>query len=97
VTAKVQPVKSNPMGDLADWIRVYRRADAEAPPTLAPSAPPESTAPPPERSLAGTLYPTVNQLQFVGVPLLVLAGFLSILVVLVIRALRQFGTRRHTG
>ena len=97
VTAEVEPVKENPMGDLAEWIRIYRRADAEPPPTLAPSAPPESTAPPAERSLAGTLYPTVNQLQFVGVPLLVLTGFSALLIVLLVRAVRQFGSRRRTG
>jgi type VII secretion-associated serine protease mycosin len=97
VTSEVAAVEANPMGDLAEWIRIYRRADAGPPPTLAPSAPPESTAPPVERSLAGTLYPTVNQLQFVGVPLLVLSGFLALLIVLVIRAVRQFGARRRTG
>jgi type VII secretion-associated serine protease mycosin len=98
VTEQVDEVEENPMGDLADWIRIHRRAEAEQPPTtLAPSAPPESIAPPPERSLAGTLYPTVNQLQFVGVPLLVLGGFLALLLALVVRAVRQFGTRRRTG
>jgi type VII secretion-associated serine protease mycosin len=97
VTADVTTVTENPMGDLAEWIRIYRRADADPPPSLAPSAPPESTAPPADRSLAGTLYPTVNQLQYVGVPLLVLGGFLAVLLVLVIRAVRQFGARRHTG
>jgi hypothetical protein len=96
VTAEVKPVEANPMGDLAEWIRIYRRADADPPPTLAPSAPPESTASPPERSLAGTLYPTLNQLQFVGVPLLVLSGFLTVLIVLLVRAVRQFGSRPRT-
>jgi type VII secretion-associated serine protease mycosin len=96
VTADVPRVDANPMGDLADWIRIYRRADADPAPTLAPSAPPESTATPPERSLAGTLYPTLNQLQFIGVPLLVLTGFLTVLIVLLVRAVRQFGSRPRT-
>jgi type VII secretion-associated serine protease mycosin len=97
VTADDVPaVKANPMGDLADWIRIYRRADAEPPPTLAPSAPPESTAKPVERSLVGTLYPTVNQLQYIGIPLLVLVGFFCLLAVLLTRAARQFCARRRT-
>jgi type VII secretion-associated serine protease mycosin len=96
VTAEVPTVKINPMGDLADWIRVHRRADPTPPPTPAPSASPEITAPPVEQSLVGTLYPTINQLQFVGVPLLVLGGFFCLFAALVVRAARQFGARRRT-
>jgi type VII secretion-associated serine protease mycosin len=96
VTAVVEPVAENPMGDLSEWIRVYRRAEAEPPPSLMPSAPPESTAPPAERRLAGTLYPTLNQLQFVGLPLLVLTGFVALFGVLAARAVRQFGRARRT-
>ncbi|MFC0682331.1 S8 family serine peptidase [Lysobacter korlensis] len=96
VAAEVEPVTANPMGDLADWIRIYRRADAVPTATAAPTAPPESSAPPPERTLAGTLYPTLNQLQFVGIPLLVLTGFSTLLIVLLMRAVRQFGMARRT-
>ena len=96
VNADVEPVDANPMGDLAEWIRIYRRADAGPAPTVAPSAPPQSTAEPPERTLAGTLYPTFNQLQFVGIPLLVLTGFTTLLIVLLVRAVRQFGMARRT-
>ena len=100
VTAKVDPVTSNPMGDLREWIRLHRRAaitptptpTASSAPVPVPVQPPESK---PENPL-GTLLPTVAMLRDVGIPLLVYTGF-GVLLVLVARQgyRRVKGTRRR--
>lgn len=73
VTADVPLVEANPMGDLAEWIRLYRRAD------VAPSAPPVPWVPPavaPEVPVAAPVGPTgvliapLPLLREVGIPLL---------------------------
>lgn len=91
VGASVPIVEANPMGDLAEWITIYRRADAA--PSSLPTSAPLPTAPPvaagPDSPL-GTLLPTVNQLRNVGIPLVVLAVFLALATTLVIMAVRRF-------
>jgi subtilisin family serine protease len=71
VSADVPAVTANPMGDLADWVRVNRRADARPvpPETVAPSPDPapESWADDP----TGTLLPSLVTLQLVGLPVAV--------------------------
>ncbi|MFF0909899.1 S8 family serine peptidase [Microbacterium enclense] len=47
VSASVPTVSENPLGDLADWIRLYRRADAPAPTETPSAAPVEVPALPP--------------------------------------------------
>ncbi|WP_240034767.1 S8 family serine peptidase [Glaciihabitans arcticus] len=81
VSAKVPAVAANPMGDLAEWIRIYRRADAPAQPTATGTPePPSSTAPPVVEASgptdpSGELLPTVAQLRDIGIPLALFAAF----------------------
>ena len=101
VKGDVKQVASNPMGDLADWIRVHRRADAPEP-TLTPVPAPSGSATPvptveatgPTNPL-GTLLPTVAQLRDVGIPLLLFGGFGAALIVLLVALWRQFGRARQ--
>jgi len=100
VSADVPAVTANPMGDLAEWIRVNRRADATPAPaeTLAP-APAPTAAPLPQaggvQTPLGTLLPTVSQLRDVGIPLLLYAVFGTAFVLLLLAALRQFRAARR--
>jgi type VII secretion-associated serine protease mycosin len=99
VTADVELVTANPMGDLAEWIRVYRRAavpDAPMPSGVATPTPAPVVAGPADP--LGTLLPSMNQLRFVGVPLLVLTVFAALLVWLAVVAVRRFtAARRFEG
>ncbi len=71
VTAQVPRVDANPLGDLAEWIRLYRRADAAPAPT--PTAGPVEVAPldpPDEASAAGSpLLPSDETLRYGTLPL----------------------------
>lgn len=92
VTAQVPVVIANPMGDLAEWITIYRRAA----PTPVPVPTRSSTPAPPVVVAApanplGTLLPTVNLLRNVGIPLgvvVLFSGGLVVVVVLGVRAVR---------
>jgi type VII secretion-associated serine protease mycosin len=98
VNATVDPVTANPMGDLAEWITIYRRAPAtETPiPTFEPEpAPPPVAAGPPNP--LGTILPTVTMLRDVGVPLGVIAVFLALIGWLSVAAARHFRSLRKTG
>jgi subtilisin family serine protease len=70
VTADVPEVDANPMGDLADWIRVNRPHDAGGEAIEAGPAP--VAAPVPERTFdpVGVLVPSPMMLSQVGAPLL---------------------------
>ena len=97
VTADVEPVTANPMGDLAEWIKIYRRAPSTPAPTptvvATPSPAPVVAAP---ANPLGTLLPTVNLLRGVGIPLLVFVVFAALLVGVVIRGVAQFRRSRKT-
>lgn len=97
VTATVPRVTANPMGDLTQWISVYRRAPSTAAPAplIAPSTTPAPVAVAPVSPL-GSLLPTVNLLRNVGIPLGVLVVFVALAVWAVVRAVRQFGAARKT-
>ena len=94
VAASVEPVTANPMGDLADWIRVNRRAEVTPSPTVVP--PPDddtATVPTPQAGPAnplGTLLPTVDALRDTGVPLAVFVVFGALLAAAVTGAIVQF-------
>ncbi|MCK6067738.1 MULTISPECIES: S8 family serine peptidase [Microbacterium] len=83
VSAPVPPVSANPMGDLAEWIRLYRRADADpvpqptsGPVEVPPLAAAEAATEPPN-----PLLPTEESLRYGSLPLA--AGTIaSIMVVL---------------
>lgn len=98
VRNSVPSVKTNPMGDLAAWIHLNRRAE----PTATPSTPPTSTstAAPLHRAGGptnplGILYPTPTQLRNVGLPLGVFLLFGLAAVTMIVLAARQFGRLRR--
>lgn len=98
MTASVPRVESNPMGDLQEWVRVYRRADAPdrpdpqdttEPVTIPPLPPPE---PPTE---AGTpLLPTAESLRYGTLPLLALTVPGILIALGVTAAARRIRTER---
>lgn len=71
VSAEVPAVTENPMGDLADWVRINRRADPTPVPAATveptPASAPESWAGDP----TGILLPGIVTLELVGLPVLV--------------------------
>lgn len=97
VTASVPTVTANPMGELSEWITLYRRADATPVPlpTSVPYTIPETIPLAPDSPL-GSLLPTPNQLRVAGVPLLVFAVFGAAFVVVVVVAVRHFRSLRQT-
>ena len=101
VRDNVPSVTTNPLGSLAAWIHLNRRAE----PTAQPSAPPagsgqsgSSSSSGRESAVAenplGVLYPTPTQLLNVGIPLGVLLAFAILAVVMIVVAVRQFGRLR---
>ncbi len=94
VNASVEQVDANPMGSLTEWIRVNRRAEPTALPTVPPAQPVSPDRTPvalgPENPL-GTLYPTLTELRNLGLPLGVLLVFLAAFVTMCVLAMRRFG------
>jgi len=93
LTADVPSVDANPLGSLADWIRVHRRADGESTaPTpddvevIVPIADPVL----PGTDSAKTMLPTPWTLAYITVPLSLVAGFGTL------AALLGIGATRHT-
>lgn len=102
VTADVNEVTANPMGDLAEWITLYRRADATPSPvptlTSAPTPPPASGRSPGGPATApGVILPTVNMLRNVGIPIAVILVFGALAVWVAISAVRGIRRSRDTG
>ncbi|MDZ4045117.1 MAG: S8 family serine peptidase [Rhodoglobus sp.] len=97
VTASVPTVSANPMGELSEWITLYRRADSTpAPlPSGVPYEAPEPVALAPDSPL-GTLLPTANQLRVAGIPLAVFGIFLTIATIAVSFGIRRAKTLRET-
>ena len=102
VQASVPRVSKNPMGSLAEWITVHRRAPSTAVPAPAPSAPPTSTATPvaPDsarpQSPLGTILPTVSLLRNVGIPLAVVLFFIAAFVAVVVVGIQRVRAARET-
>jgi len=98
VSATVPHVTANPMGSLADWIVLYRRADAPAlpAPTAAAIPAPDSSPIAADDGVTGTLLPSIAQLRDVGIPLLVFAVFLVTFLLLVRSAVRHARGVRQT-
>jgi type VII secretion-associated serine protease mycosin len=99
VSAEVAAVDANPMGDLAEWIRLNRRAVATATPTV-PPVPTESAEAPIVDAAGpgnpvGTLYPTITELRMVGLPLGIVALFATLFGLFVLFASRQFKAVRR--
>lgn len=96
VTATVPAVTANPMGDLAEWITIYRRAESTPvpEPTRTATAPALPQAAPPPVSPLGTLLPTANLLRNVGIPLGVIVAFLGAFVTIIVLGVRRFRAAR---
>lgn len=100
VTANLPLVSSNPMGDLQEWITLYRRADAL--PVELPTAVPQPPAPPrpieaEEASPLGTMLPTLNQLRGPGVAALVVLVFLAAFGTVAVAGVRRVSRARKEG
>ena len=96
VRNSVASVKTNPMGDLASWIHLNRRAAPTATPTTPPTS--ESTAAPSASNVApqnplGILYPTPTELRNVGLPLGIILAFVIAAIVMLVLAIRHLGRR----
>jgi hypothetical protein len=98
VRNSVPSVKANPMGDLAAWIHLNRRAE----PTATPTTPPTSTSTAAPTHFAGgpgnplgILYPTPTQFRNVGLPLAVFLAFGLAALTMIVLAGRQFGRLRR--
>jgi subtilisin family serine protease len=103
VASDVPAVSANPMGDLAEWVRVNRRADAPAAPSPGSVTAPGPDSTPIDLPSAGpadtgvaSLVPPLALLRDVGVPLLLYAGFALAFAVLVVGAVRHFRRVRRT-
>jgi type VII secretion-associated serine protease mycosin len=92
LTADVPEVDASPLGSLADWITIHRRAEATPPPVAGEEQPIVPIADPPLPSSDGaqTLLPTAWTLAYITVPLSLVAGFGTL------AALLGIGAARHT-
>ncbi|WP_217180294.1 S8 family serine peptidase [Streptomyces sp. AC495_CC817] len=74
ITADIPAVEKNPMGDLAEWIRVYRRAESRpAPePTVTPVAVPPLPAADAPTEPGSPLLPSADSLRYGTLPLIAL-------------------------
>jgi len=90
--AEVPKVDENPLGSLADWITLHRRAEVEAPAQSSEVQPvvPVADPPLPQSDGGQTLLPTQWTLAYITVPLSLVAGFGTL------AALLGIGATRHT-
>lgn len=80
VSASLPAVSANPMGDLAEWIRLYRRAEASPAPTESVVAVDVPQLPKADQPTRGTpLLPSAETLRYGTVPLV--AGTLAAILV----------------
>ena len=100
VTASVPTVAENPMGDLAEWIRVHRRADVPTPSAQASNPAVEAPVPTPVTDPGqplAVLLPTVETMRSTGIPLIVFTVFGGAAVLVAVGAVRQFRRARRSG
>jgi subtilisin family serine protease len=99
VANTVATVKANPLGDLADWVRINRRATTT--PAAVTSQEPVITPVPvvvaQPRNPVGVLLPSTVLLTLVGLPLLVVLLMLFAFGGLVVGAVVHFRSLRRTG
>lgn len=74
ISANLPAVDENPMGDLAEWIRVFRRAETEPQPvpTVTPVAVPPLPAPDAPTEAGSPLLPSADSLRYGTLPLIAL-------------------------
>lgn len=100
VSAKVTSVGTNPADELAEWIRLYRRADAAPLPTPEPVIPepiPIPEAASTQTNPLGTVLPSLADLRNIGIPLAIYALFGTAAVGLGWAARRQFKRPSQRG
>ncbi len=99
VNGTVAPVTANPLGDLAEWVRINRRAVATPTPVSSEASVvvPVPGAPAPPRNPVGVLLPSTVSLTLVGLPLLVILLMLFAIGGLVVGAVVHFRSVRRTG
>ncbi|WP_254431505.1 S8 family serine peptidase [Agromyces sp. Marseille-P2726] len=92
LTADVPKVDASPLGSLAEWITIHRRADAPVPAegTEEQAIVPIADPPLPRSDGAQTLLPTAWTLAYITVPLSLVAGFGTL------GALLGIGATRHS-
>jgi subtilisin family serine protease len=90
VSAAVPEVTANPMGDLAEWVRINRRADVTPEPAEVVAPRPEAPVDPEPADPTGTLLPSLVTLQLVGLPVLVVAMMIFVAGGLAVGAVRGF-------
>jgi subtilisin family serine protease len=99
VASDVPVVSANPMGDLAEWVRLNRRADSPVAPSQGSIAAPLPNSTPitaPETGVVA-LLPSAAMLRDVGVPLLLYVAFGVSFFVLVAAATQHFRGLRRRG
>lgn len=99
VNARVASVTANPLGDLAEWVRLNRRAAATPTPAVIGGG---MTTPLPIAAAApvnpvGILLPSPVVLSLVGLPLMVVLLLLFALGGIVVGAVVHFRSLRRTG
>ncbi len=100
LTAEVEPVSTNPMGDLSQWVTIHRRADlptsGEEVDDETQEIVPFADPPDPQSRVALTLWPTPSTLAYITLPLALLLGFGTLATLLGIGATRHIRrTSRH--
>jgi membrane-anchored mycosin MYCP len=98
VSAQVPAVSTNPMGSLRDWIRIYRRAEAE--PAPAPSAEPveipQLPAADPATRPVSPLLPSSDTLLYGTLPLMAGSAAAILVALGVTAAVRRFRLASRT-
>jgi subtilisin family serine protease len=98
VTASVPSVSANPMGDLKEWVRLYRRADSPVAPveqgTATPVAVPPLPAAEPPSPEGSPLLPSAETLRYGTLPLLALTVPGILIALGVTAAARRIRTER---
>jgi subtilisin family serine protease len=91
VSRDVAEVTANPMGDLAEWVRVNRRAEPTPEPTGVAAGPEPVREPASDTAdPTGTLLPSLVTLQLVGAPVLAVALMAFVAAGLALGAVRGF-------
>jgi len=98
VSASVPKIDENPMGDLADWVRLYRRADATPAPIATVTPQPIESGddePRAEEEPVASVFPSALALRNVGIPLALFLGFGGAAALLIYAARRHLGAVRR--
>lgn len=97
ISAQVSPVTANPLGDLAEWIRIYRRANATPAPVPSATLAPVGALPAPDSPTArrSALLPSSESILTASIPLLALSAAGSLVALGVTAAVRRISKARN--